>query len=587
MEENKINDINVDNSKYMDNNNNSSSFDDDDDDEVPILLNLEETEEEYVPPKSEDDNNNNHPQKIEGKVTISKTTVQTPLAVVPVTILTGFLGSGKTSLVQYILRSPDHGKKIAVIENEYSGASSSEFEKEGRGDGVLNIENIIARDGTNDENLTEFIELPNGCICCTVKDKLVETLELLLSNKKAQELDYILIECSGMANPGPIASIFWLDDALESRIRLDGIVTCVDARNLGMQLLETSVGGGDGGEEAAQQIAFADRIIINKTDQLLEERTTTATITTNDKIHQVMKQIRSINTTAPIRTTTFSQIPDISWILDTQCFDMEKIQEVENSFAHINNDNTVDVSNVNSECMTVACIECSKKIGIMNSPSSYKNDITKNESLILCGDCTTTPIATITPDQHIHTSSISTVVLIEYGSISLQKIHSWLAKLLWPNQDQPNKVLMNELDQLGKVETLQKIIDNQEGLGEVQQNQKQETKTSGGESVQNIFRIKGIISVQHNSNDNDDFSLDDEKYLDENGIDKRRYIVQAVNDLWDIHPASDSLSFDESKTSDSNDVNNRICKVVVIGRNLNETVLKNGFQSCFFCSTSE
>ena len=146
--------------------------------------------------------------------------------VVPVTILTGFLGSGKTTLIQYILKSPDHGKKIAVIENEYSGASSSaidpeiflpdniksscsprDAEREG-----LSIETMIARDGTNDSSLTDMIELPNGCICCTVKDSLVETLELLLEKKR--ELDYILIECSGMANPGPIASIFWLDDAL-------------------------------------------------------------------------------------------------------------------------------------------------------------------------------------------------------------------------------------------------------------------------------------------------------------------------------------------------------------------------------------
>ena len=122
----------------------------------------------------------------------------------PVTILSGFLGSGKTTLVQYILNNQDHGKKIAVIENEY-------------GEG-LQVESLIARDGStsNNSNLTDLLELPNGCVCCTVKDSLVATLESLLDMR--QDLDYILIECSGMANPGPLASLFWLDEGL-SRLR--------------------------------------------------------------------------------------------------------------------------------------------------------------------------------------------------------------------------------------------------------------------------------------------------------------------------------------------------------------------------------
>jgi G3E family GTPase len=238
-----------------------------------------------------------------------KTKNEKDLPAVPVTILTGFLGSGKTTLIQYILRSPDHGKKIAVIENEFSGVSAasssdisklkngSQAEKEG-----LSIETLIARDGTNSSNLIDLIELPNGCICCTVKDSLVATLETLLDKKR--ELDYIIIECSGMANPGPVASIFWLDDALESRIRLDGIVTCVDARNLEMQLQETSSKHESnlGGDEAAQQIAYADRIIVNKTD-LLEGHS-------EGRLKEVLKQIRSINSTAPLQMTTYSKIKD-------------------------------------------------------------------------------------------------------------------------------------------------------------------------------------------------------------------------------------------------------------------------------------
>ena len=235
---------------------------------------------------------------------------------VPVMILSGFLGSGKTTLIQYILRSPDHGKKIAVIENEFSGAASANTGLLAENEG-LNIESLIARDGSNDDNLIDLIELPNGCICCTVKDSLVETLEALIEKKR--DLDYIMIECSGMANPGPIASIFWLDDALESRLRLDGIITCVDSRNIDMQLVETSSQQNSihvlGGDEAAQQIAYADRIIVNKIDLLPKEESIKGG--SNKRLDEVVAKIRAINSTAPIRTTTFSQVQNLSWILDT------------------------------------------------------------------------------------------------------------------------------------------------------------------------------------------------------------------------------------------------------------------------------
>lgn len=179
-------------------------IDSDDDDDPPILVDLSAP---IGAPTSDDD----------GIVVETTTAAEDDdgllLPPCPVTILSGFLGSGKTTLIQYILKSPDHGKRIAVIENEY-------------GEGLA-VESLIARDGVGDNNnsLQDLIELPNGCICCTVKDSLVATLENLLEKRK--DLDYILIEASGMANPGPIASIFWLDDALESRLQLDGIVTLV------------------------------------------------------------------------------------------------------------------------------------------------------------------------------------------------------------------------------------------------------------------------------------------------------------------------------------------------------------------------
>ena len=153
------------------------------------------------------------------------------------TILTSFLGSGKSTLVRHILTLPDHGRRIAVVENEFGGGGGGGG---GGGDSLadrmgLSVETVIVRDGTSSSdgggrrNLqADPIELPNGCVCCTVKDTLVVMLERLLETRT--DIDYVLLE-----------SIFWLNGALDSRLRLDGIVYCVNACNIGYQLECTSL----------------------------------------------------------------------------------------------------------------------------------------------------------------------------------------------------------------------------------------------------------------------------------------------------------------------------------------------------------
>lgn len=136
---------------------------------------------------------------------------------VPVTILTGFLGAGKTSLLRHVLTEP-HGLKIAVVQNELSAA--------------VGLEEATVR-GPNGEEFAEWMELANGCVCCAVRDDLVQCMEKLVQMKS---FDYVLIETTGMADPGPVAASFWLDDALESPLKLDGIVTVVDGHNLSKQL---------------------------------------------------------------------------------------------------------------------------------------------------------------------------------------------------------------------------------------------------------------------------------------------------------------------------------------------------------------
>lgn len=425
---------------------------DSEDEEVPILVNMAE---EYA-----DDDDAPRLVVIEGEEDEAPGD-NVSLPPVPVTILSGFLGSGKTTLVQYILQSPDHGKRIAVIENEFGGGN----------DGI-SVESIIARDGV--QSLTDLIELPNGCVCCTVKDDLIKTLEALLD--KRQDLDYILIESSGMANPGPIASIFWLDDALESRLRLDGVVTLVDALHIAHQLEET--------QEAAQQIAYADRVLLNKID-----------LVNDQKQEEVFNMIRALHATVPIRSTTHAQVSDLEWILDSRSF--ERDMEI--------------------------------------------NQLTQLPlSLSYC-----MPVSTIPPDKH--TSAVGTITLVHRGSVDLKRINAWLASLLWPNQDESEKVLCARLELKAPASH--------------HAPQKQE-------SAMQVFRIKGILSVKHT-----ELEEEDKPFASDASIDTRRFIVQGVYDLWEIHPASVNLSWDAGEE--------RFCKLIVIGRRLQNEQLGSGFESCF------
>lgn len=168
----------------------------------------EDLKDEFVPYDQNEDDDDDEELPI-------LTTIPDPDKKVPVTILTGFLGSGKTTLLNYIL-SANHGKKIAVIENEFSGG--------------LGIEGMIAKSGLDGGDLSGFFELNNGCICCTIKEDLLTTLEQLVMHK--DRFDYIIIETTGVANPGPVITTFWSDDAIESSLELDGVVCVVDSLNI-------------------------------------------------------------------------------------------------------------------------------------------------------------------------------------------------------------------------------------------------------------------------------------------------------------------------------------------------------------------
>lgn len=209
---------------------------------------------------------------------------------VPATVITGFLGSGKTTLVNHILHH-EHGKTIAVIVNEFGAVSI---------DGQL-----ILRDDQAD-----LVEFNNGCLCCTVRGDLIETLGRL--QERAGSLDGILIETTGLADPAPVASTFFVADEVKAGIRLDAFVTMVDAVNIDVNLRQS--------EEAVEQVAFSDIVLINKTDLVPPER-----------LREVERRIRSLNPLARIHHTV-NAIIDLDKVINVGAFDLVKKLELDPQF---------------------------------------------------------------------------------------------------------------------------------------------------------------------------------------------------------------------------------------------------------------
>jgi G3E family GTPase len=203
---------------------------------------------------------------------------------IPVTVLTGYLGSGKTTLLNRIL-SENHGRRYAVIVNEF---------------GEIGIDNDLIVE--SDE---EIYEMNNGCVCCTVRGDLIRVVEGLM--RRSGRFDAIIVETTGLADPAPVAQTFFMDDDVRARTRLDAVVAMVDAKHLPLRLKDS--------REAEDQIAFADVVVINKTDLVSEK-----------ELAAVEATVRAINPSARLHRTTRAAI-DLAEVLDRGAFDLKRVLE--------------------------------------------------------------------------------------------------------------------------------------------------------------------------------------------------------------------------------------------------------------------
>ncbi|KAL6996655.1 hypothetical protein U1Q18_006784 [Sarracenia purpurea var. burkii] len=297
---------------------------------------------------------------------------------VPATIITGFLGSGKTTLLNHILTA-EHGKRIAVIENEY---------------GEVDIDgSLVAAKAAGAEDI---VMLNNGCLCCTVRGDLVRMISELV-NKKKGKFDHIVIETTGLANPSPIIQTFYAEDQIFDVVKLDGVVTLVDAKHAKFHLDEVKPKGVV--NEAVEQIAYADRIIVNKIDLVGEL-----------EIDSLVQRIKNINRMAQLKRTEFGNV-DLDYVLGIGGFDLERIESAVNAEGsdedHANNGHVHDHEHDHDHHHH------------HDHKHEHKHDHHDDHH----------------SHDHTHDPGVSSVSIVCEGSLDLEKANMWLGTLLLERSD--------------------------------------------------------------------------------------------------------------------------------------------------------
>ncbi|KAG6408254.1 hypothetical protein SASPL_131258 [Salvia splendens] len=364
---------------------------------------------------------------------------------VPATVITGFLGSGKTTLLNHILTS-QHGKRIAVIENEF---------------GEVDIDSsLVASHSSSNE---EIIMVNNGCLCCTVRGDLVKMLLELVKNRR-DKFDHIVIETTGLAKPGPVIETFYSDELLSRHVKLDGVVTLVDSVNAIKHLNEVKPRFVV--NEAVEQIAFADRIIINKTDLASEA-----------EVELLMKRVKHINGMAQIKQAKYGLV-DMDFVLGVGGYDLDRIEAEVKSDSHCSHHH--ETGHVYDQFMNIALLNTFPAIVGLAMIPGFSEHHHKGK-------------------DHVHDSSVSSVSIVSEGTLDLDYLDDWLDTLVEEKGD-------------------------------------------------DLYRMKGILSVSGS---------------------EQRYVFQAVHALFDGSPGKE-WGPDEKRTN----------KLVFIGRNLDETALRKGFNGC-------
>lgn len=271
---------------------------------------------------------------------------------VPATVITGFLGSGKTTLLNHILTA-QHGKRIAVIENEF---------------GEVDIDgSLVASHSSVSEDI---VMVNNGCLCCTVRGDLVKML-LQLAKKKQGQFDHIVIETTGLAKPAPVIETFCTDELVSQYVKLDGVVTLVDSKHAMQHLNEVKPRFVV--NEAVEQVAYADRIILNKID-----------LVTETELGRLTERIKHINAMAPVKLAKYGSV-DMDFVLGVGGYDLERID----SEVHVDN----------SHCAT------------HHHESAHGHHEGHHHN-------------------HMHDSAVSSVTIVSEGTLDLDEVDDWLERLI-------------------------------------------------------------------------------------------------------------------------------------------------------------